>query len=179
MWCEVFLGRVASAALLFWANAASRNGARSPCRSAPCARQPFAPVFNGCRPGADRTGSEARRTPEGRHQEASEASHPVSSVFGCRRIADEPPTRRAFRSPAGARVTFLLLAHARALGVRTAKPARRAEGVSPESKKSNPKKTALRAKARSDMRDRSVGGPRPAWVCSLLPRTKWLHRNAS
>jgi len=51
-------------------------------------------------------------------------------------------TQRAFRSPAGdaklvpweARDTFLLLAHARALCVRTAKPARRAEGASPESK---------------------------------------------
>jgi hypothetical protein len=38
---------------------------------------------------------------------------------------------------------------------------------------------ALRAKARSDMRDRSVGRPRPAGVHSLLSRTKPLHRNAS
>jgi hypothetical protein len=38
---------------------------------------------------------------------------------------------------------------------------------------------AFRAKARSDMRDRSVGRPRPAGVHSLLPRTKPLHRSAS
>jgi len=31
-------------------------------------------------------------------------------AFGCHAAASLPPTRRAFRSPAGARVTFLLLA---------------------------------------------------------------------
>jgi len=150
------------------------HASHRPCRSAPCARQPFASVATSHRPGGGRD--------------------PVSSVFGCGDIANGPLTQRAFRSPAGdaklvpvgrraaspweARVTFLLLAHARALGVRTAKPAQRVEGASPESKKSNPKKTAFRARARSDMRDRSVGVPRPVRIRSLLPHTKPLHRNA-
>ena len=51
------------------------------------------------------------------------AGHPVISVFGCGDIARLPLTQRAFRSPAGARVTFLLLAQ----------------------KKSNPKKTAFKS----------------------------------
>jgi len=38
------------------------------------------------------------------------AGHPVSSLFGCGAAANGPPTRRAFRRPAGRRVTFLLLA---------------------------------------------------------------------
>jgi hypothetical protein len=67
-------------------------------------------------------------SPRGARHDAlfnSEAGHPISSVFGFSDIARVPLTQRAFRSPAGARVTFLLLAQ----------------------KKSNPKKMAFRARA--------------------------------
>jgi hypothetical protein len=91
-------------------------------------------------------GRSARRgeRPKGGPDGASEAP-----VFGRCVPARLPLTQRAFRRPAGRRVTFLLLAHARAFCVRTAKPARtrggamdgagfeergRAEGASPESK---------------------------------------------
>ena len=105
------------------------------CRSAPCARDPFASVFGSVVPAqAGRSAKRAERqkgSPEG----ASEASHPLAPGFDRCVPANLPPTQRAFRRPAGRRVTFLLLAHARAFCVRTAKPARRAEGASPESKK--------------------------------------------
>ena len=63
-----------------------------------------------------------------------------------------PPTRRAFRRPAGRRVTFLLRAQ----------------------KKSNPKKTAFRAKAHSSTADRSVGRLVPAGtVTCYLKRRRY------
>ena len=62
-------------------------------------------------------------------------------------------------------------------GRRAERPESKSHGISFASK-SDPKKIAFRAKARSDMRDRGVGGPRPALVCSLLPRTAPLHCNA-
>ena len=82
-------------------------------------------------------GERPKDGPEG----ASKASRPVSSVSGCRVLARLSLTQRAFRRPAGdvklvpwdRRVTFLLLAQ----------------------KKSNPKKMAVRTRARSDMRDRA------------------------
>jgi hypothetical protein len=54
-----------------------------------------------------------------------ESRNPVTSRFDCRLEASVPPTRRAFRTAAAARVTFLLLAQ----------------------KKSNPKKMAYNARS--------------------------------
>jgi hypothetical protein len=115
------------------------------CGSAPCARYPFAPLFDFIVP------AEA-----GGAFQQPKAGHPVAIVFDCCDTANGPLTQRAFRRPAGRRVTFLLLAQ----------------------KKSNPKKMAFRAKARSSTWDRSVGRLRQALVRSLLPQTKPLHRNA-
>jgi hypothetical protein len=54
-----------------------------------------------------------------------ESRNPVTSRFDCRHEARVPPARRAFRTAAAARVTFLLLAQ----------------------KKSNPKKMAYNARS--------------------------------
>ncbi|PMQ05447.1 hypothetical protein DyAD56_08960 [Dyella sp. AD56] len=73
---------------------------------------------------------------------------PVAVSLGCRVLATWPLTQRAFRSsaddaklvPWDARVTFLCWPTHAQERVRTAKPARRAEGRMPGVKKSNPKK---------------------------------------
>ena len=72
----------------------------------------------------------SRRTPEALFNSRM-AGHPVAAGLGCRDTARVPPTRRAFRSAAAARVTFLLLAQ----------------------EKSNPKRMACRARARSVVLD--------------------------
>src|SRR5579859_7605304 len=72
-------------------------------------------------------------------------------------VARVPLTQRAFRSSADARVTFLLLAQ----------------------KKSNPKKMALRAKARSDKLDTSAIDQRSVGMSRDLPPTQRLHSKAS
>jgi hypothetical protein len=59
----------------------------------------------------------------------SEAGHPVTWVFLCALRLDCSPARRAFRPPAGGRVTFLCLSTHTQERVRTAKLARRAQGM--------------------------------------------------
>ena len=59
----------------------------------------------------------------------SEAGHPVTLSLGFALSPDCSPARRAFRPPAGGRVTFLCLPAHTQERVRTAKLARRAQGM--------------------------------------------------
>ncbi len=76
-----------------------------------------------------------------------------------------------FRPPAGGRVTFLCLPTHAQERVRTAKPARRAEGRMPGVKKSNQKKEHP---ALAGLIARQVREGRPGFSTGLLPRRKGI-----